>query len=85
MALQLEGFVEETGVRGVLEYGEDFDGLGQNEGKWGGMCRELWNSSGSWGWLERRLPMGSEGKKDRGGQQRSPWLPVPALVPLTVC
>lgn len=31
MALQLQGCIEGPGVCWVLKYGEDFDGLGQNE------------------------------------------------------
>lgn len=77
----VKGFVEEMSVRWVLKYEQDFDGLGRNVRTWVGMCRENWNCSGSWDWLERRLRMGTEGRKDWGGWQRSPWLPVIALVP----
>lgn len=80
MVLQLEGFVEEMGVHWVWKYERDFDGLGRNVRTWVGMCREYWNCSGSWDWRERRLRMGTEGRKGWGGEQRSPWLPVIALV-----
>lgn len=67
MALQLEGCIEEPGVCWVLKYGEDFDGLGQNEETRMATCRECRNYDGSRDWLELRLPMGSDRRKGWGG------------------
>lgn len=60
-------FVEKMGVSWVLKYEQDFDGLGWSVRTWVGICREYWNCSGSWDWLERRLLIGTEGRKDWEG------------------